>query len=53
MFHTKNKELRDFVNNIVEFNINGHVAENVVNAKYQGVPVGGCMHFQILEFCTL
>jgi UDP-galactopyranose mutase len=29
MFHTNNKELRDFVNNIVEFNINGHVAENL------------------------
>jgi UDP-galactopyranose mutase len=41
MFHTNNKELRDFVNNIVEFNINGHVAENVVKVKYQGIPVGG------------
>ena len=41
MFHTNNKELRDFVNNIVEFNINGLVAENAVEVKYQGVPVGG------------
>ena len=41
MFHTNNKELWDFVNNIVEFNINEHVAENVVEVKYQGVPVGG------------
>lgn len=41
MFYTNNKEFRDFVNNIVEFNINGHVAENVLKAKYQGVPVSG------------
>lgn len=33
MFHTNNKELWDFVNNIVEFNINGLVAENVAEAK--------------------
>lgn len=33
-FYINNKELWDIVNNIVEFNINGHVAENVVEVKY-------------------
>ena len=34
LFHTNNKKLWDFVNNIVEFNINKLVTENVVEAKY-------------------